>query len=43
MPQQGLGAALMQSNVTGKLQHVHVTYTSCQMRPNEEALAQIEK
>ena len=39
--QRGLGGALMQPNENGKLQPV--AYTSCQMRPNEEAWAQIEK
>ncbi len=39
--QTGLGASLLQPNDGGKLQPV--AFTSCQMRPNEEAWAQIEK
>ena len=39
--QKGLGASLLQPNESGKLQPV--AFTSSQMRPNEEAWAQIEK
>ncbi len=39
--QGGLGGALLQPSSSGKLQPV--AYTSCKLRPNEEAWAQIEK